>query len=129
MSAPDAVAVTGIGMTDLSRRDITPEQLAHQAVSVALLAGPSVATAASAPHIVGVVARSGNGSIDYHDRLAETARVAWDTFGFGPDDVDCVELHDATSAEELYSLECLGFFEPGAAGPGFVGIAAIAGGR
>src|SRR6202044_606347 len=40
--------------------------------AAALLAGPSVATAARVPHIVGVVARSGNGSIDYHDRLAET---------------------------------------------------------
>jgi acetyl-CoA acyltransferase len=97
--------------------------------AAALLAGPSVATAARVPHIVGVVARSGNGSIDYHDRLAETARVAWDTFGFGPDDVDCVELHDATSAEELYSLECLGFFEPGAAGPATLSGDTTIGGR
>jgi len=35
----------------------------------------------------------------------------------GPVDVDLVELHDATSAEELYALEALGFFEPGGAGP------------
>ena len=34
--APDSVAVAGIGMTDMSRRDMTPEQLAHQAVSVAM---------------------------------------------------------------------------------------------
>jgi acetyl-CoA acetyltransferase len=34
----------------------------------------------------------------------------------GPADVDVVELHDATSAEELYALESLGFFPPGTAG-------------
>jgi acetyl-CoA acyltransferase len=28
-----------------------------------------------------------------------------------------VELHDATSPEELYALESLGFFKPGDAGP------------
>ena len=63
------------------------------------------------------MARSGNGEMDYHDRLDEAARAAWEAFGFGPDDVDLVELHDATSAEELYALESLGFFEPGEAGP------------
>jgi acetyl-CoA acetyltransferase len=70
-----------------------------------------------APRIIGSVARSGNGEIDYHDRLDETARAAWDEFGFGPESVDMVELHDATSAEELFALESLGFFAPGAAGP------------
>jgi acetyl-CoA acetyltransferase len=84
--------------------------------AAAVLTGPAVA-AATSPRILGVVARSGNGSLDYHERLAETARCAWEAFGFGPRDVDFVELHDATSAEELYSLECLGFFEAGEAGP------------
>ena len=42
--------------------------------------------------------------------------AAWEAFGFGPEDVDVVELHDATSAEELYALESLGFFAPGEAG-------------
>ncbi len=36
----------------------------------------------------------------------------------GPDDIDVVELHDATSAEELYALESLGFFPAGEAGIG-----------
>ena len=31
-------------------------------------------------------------------------------------DVDVLELHDATSAEELYALEALGYFKPGEAG-------------
>ena len=61
--------------------------------------------------------RSGNGDLDYHERLAETAAAAWDSAGVGPEDMDLVELHDATSAEELYALESLGFFKPGDAGP------------
>jgi acetyl-CoA acetyltransferase len=82
-----------------------------------VLAGPDAAPRADAPRIVGSVARSGNGEIDYHDRLDETARAAWEHFGFGPDEVDIVELHDATCPEELYALESLGFFKLGEAGP------------
>jgi acetyl-CoA acetyltransferase len=55
--------------------------------------------------------------MDYHDRLAEAGAVAWDAASADPADVDVVELHDATSAEELYALESLGFFKPGDAGP------------
>lgn len=69
-----------------------------------------------APRIVASVARSGNGDLDYHDRLREAADEAWKVAGIGPEDVDVVELHDATSAEELYALESLGFFAPGGAG-------------
>jgi acetyl-CoA acetyltransferase len=82
-----------------------------------VLAGPDVRAPASAPRLVGSVARSGNGVIDYHDRLAQTAEAAWEAFGWGPEDADIVELHDATSAEEIYALESLGFFAPGEAGP------------
>jgi acetyl-CoA acetyltransferase len=82
-----------------------------------VLGGPAVTAPPSAPRIIGSVARSGNGSIDYHDRLTQAADAAWDACGFGPGDVDLVELHDATSAEELYALESLGFFAPGEAGP------------
>ncbi len=77
-----------------------------------ILAGPSLASPASAPRIVGSVARSGNGLIDYHDRLTQTAEAAWEVFGWGAGDVDLVELHDATAAEELFALESLGFFGP-----------------
>jgi acetyl-CoA acetyltransferase len=82
-----------------------------------VVAGPDVPAPAAAPRIVGSVARSGNGQLDYHDRLAQTAAAAWEAFGFGPDDVELVELHDATSAEEIYALESLGFFGLGEAGP------------
>jgi acetyl-CoA acetyltransferase len=69
-----------------------------------------------APRILSSTVRSGNGDIDYHERLAETAAAAWDVAGVDPADVDVVELHDATSAEELCALESLGFFKPGDAG-------------
>jgi acetyl-CoA acetyltransferase len=82
-----------------------------------VLAGPAVDAPASAPRVVGSVARSGNGSIDYHERLALTAAAAWEVFGWGPGDADLVELHDATAPEEIFALESLGFFGRGEAGP------------
>ena len=82
-----------------------------------VVGGPSVTTPASAPRIIGSVARSGNGLLDYHDRMIQTADAAWEAAGVGPSDIDLVELHDATSAEELYALESLGLFGEGRAGP------------
>lgn len=82
-----------------------------------VLAGPDVTAPASAPRVVGSVARSGNGLLDYHDRLSLVADVAWEAFGWGPGDADIVELHDATAPEEIFALESLGFFGRGEAGP------------
>ncbi len=73
-----------------------------------------------APRIRSSTIRSGNGDIDYHDRLTEAGAAAWDDAGIDPADVDVVELHDATSPEELYALESLGFYKPGDAGPATV---------
>jgi acetyl-CoA acetyltransferase len=82
-----------------------------------VIAGPAVTAPADAPRIIGSVARSGNGLLDYHDRLSQASDAAWEACGIGPEDIDLVELHDATSAEELYALESLGFFDEGEAGP------------
>jgi acetyl-CoA acetyltransferase len=82
-----------------------------------VVAGPAIAAPASAPRIITSVARSGNGLLDYHDRLEQAAQAAWESSGLGPDDIDVVELHDATSAEELYALESLGLCAFGEAGP------------
>jgi acetyl-CoA acyltransferase len=70
-----------------------------------------------APSIRSSTIRSGNGDIDYHERLAETAVAAWEEAEIDPADVDVLELHDATAPEELYALESLGFYKPGDAGP------------
>jgi acetyl-CoA acetyltransferase len=69
-----------------------------------------------APTVRASVLRSGDGKLDYHDRLTETAEQAWKESGLGPGDVDVVEVHDATSAEELWALEAVGFFPAGEAG-------------
>ena len=79
--------------------------------------------------IRGSTIRSGNGDMDYHERLAETATAAWDESGIDPADIDVVELHDATSPEELYALESLGFFKPGDAGPATLAGDTTLGGR
>ncbi len=85
--------------------------------AAAIVGGPAVAAPASAPRIIASVARSGNGLLDYHDRMTQTADAAWEAAGVGPSDVDLVELHDATAAEEIYALESLGLFGVGEAGP------------
>jgi acetyl-CoA acyltransferase len=82
-----------------------------------VVAGPAISSPPSAPRIIGSVARSGNGLLDYHDRLAQAAGAAWEAWSLGPDDFDLVELHDATAPEEIYALESLGFFGAGLAGP------------
>ncbi|MGP0030383.1 MAG: thiolase family protein [Acidimicrobiales bacterium] len=82
-----------------------------------VVAGPSIAAPDHAPRIIASVARSGNGLLDYHDRMAQTADAAWEAAGLGPADFDLVELHDATAAEEIYALESLGLFGEGEAGP------------
>jgi acetyl-CoA acetyltransferase len=89
----------------------------------------SAGAQAGAPRLRASVLRSGNGELDYHDRLRETAEEAWKSAGVGPEDMDVVELHDATSAEELYALESLGFFAAGAAGPATVAGHTDVGGR
>ncbi len=95
------------------------------AAAVVLSAYP----APKAPRIRASTVRSGNGDIDYHDRLAEAAAAAWEDSGIDPVDVDLVELHDATSAEELYALESMGFFKPGDAGPATVAGDTTLGGK
>ncbi|MGH9088484.1 MAG: thiolase family protein [Acidimicrobiales bacterium] len=85
--------------------------------AAAVVLGPGSAADPAAPRIIGFVARSGNGELDYHDRLGQAAAAMWEAVGLGPDDFDMVELHDATSAEEIFALESLGLFGHGEAGP------------
>jgi acetyl-CoA acyltransferase len=89
----------------------------------------SLTKSPGAPRIRTSTIRSGNGDMDYHERLAEAALAAWEDAGIDPNDADLVELHDATSAEELYALESLGFFKPGDAGPATLAGDTRVGGR
>jgi acetyl-CoA acetyltransferase len=72
--------------------------------------------APEAPSLRASVMMSGDATSEYHARLADIAKAAWDEAGVGPGEIDVLELHDATSAEELYALESLGFFDEGEAG-------------
>ncbi len=69
-----------------------------------------------APKILASVLNSGDGQGEYHSSMALAANKAYEESGYGPDDFDVIEIHDATSAEELLALECLGFYGPGKAG-------------
>jgi acetyl-CoA acetyltransferase len=89
----------------------------------------SSTSVSGAPKIRASTVRSGNGDIDYHDRLTETGVAAWHDADIDPADVDVVELHDATSPEELFALESLGFFKPGDAGPATVAGDTSVGGK
>jgi acetyl-CoA acyltransferase len=85
--------------------------------AAALVLGPATGAPPDAPRIIASVARSGNGEMDYHDRLGDTAAAMWESSGLSPDDFDIAEIHDATSPEEIYALEALGLFGLGDAGP------------
>ncbi len=96
--------------------------------AAAVVLAPASVAPAGAPRIIASVARSGNGEMDYHDRLASTAAAMWEASGIAPDEFDMVELHDATSPEEIYALESLGLFGIGEAGPATLAGATTIGG-
>lgn len=96
--------------------------------AAALVLAPASGAPHHAPRIIGSVARSGNGEMDYHERLAETAAALWESASIGPADLDLCEIHDATSPEEIYALESLGLFGLGEAGPAtLAGVTSIGG--
>jgi len=50
---------------------------------------------------------------DIGERLA---KIAYERAGLGPQDIHCVELHDATAYGEMHQTEALGFFPKGQGG-------------
>lgn len=74
----------------------------------------------SGPVVRSTVVVSGDGETEYHDRVAEVARRLWDDAGVGPRDLDVLELHDPTVAEELWAMEAVGLCEVGESGPAVV---------
>ncbi|MDO9175157.1 MAG: thiolase family protein, partial [Actinomycetota bacterium] len=53
---------------------------------------------------------------DDEDIGARISRLAYAQAGVGPQDISCVELHDATAFGEMHQTESLGFFAPGEGG-------------
>jgi acetyl-CoA acetyltransferase len=45
-----------------------------------------------------------------------TALAAYEQAGLGPEDIDCIEVHDATAYAEVQQIENLGLAEPGSVG-------------
>ena len=45
-----------------------------------------------------------------------TALAAYEEAGLGPEDIDCIEVHDATAYAEVQQIENLGLAEPGTVG-------------
>lgn len=54
--------------------------------------------------------------VDEPDIGERLAQIAYERAGLGPQDIDVVELHDATAYGELHQTEALGFFAKGEGG-------------
>jgi acetyl-CoA acetyltransferase len=58
------------------------------------------------------------GSLDVEDDICSRAsRKAYEVAGLGPEDINVIEVHDATAYGELSKTEKLGFCEKGEGGP------------
>ncbi|MEU2834232.1 thiolase family protein [Streptomyces lavendulae] len=68
------------------------------------------------PVLRGSVVVSGDGSMEWHERTAALATALWAATGTEAADVDVAEVHDVTAAEELWTIEAMGFFAEGEAG-------------
>jgi len=54
--------------------------------------------------------------LDEPDIGERLSKVAYERAGLGPEDIDFVELHDATAFGEMHQTEALGFFDKGTGG-------------
>jgi acetyl-CoA acetyltransferase len=84
---------------------------------------------AAGPTVRASVVVSGDGSGEYHGRLAQAAEKVWAASGVGPGDLDVVELHDPTGAEEIWAVEAIGLYPVGGGGPATVAGDTTIGGR
>lgn len=83
---------------------------------------------ARAVRIRASVLRSGTRS-GQSDICARASEAAYNMAGLGPEDVDVVELHDATAFGELHQTEQMGFCPLGEGGPFAESGATVIGGR
>ncbi len=105
------------------------------AAAVLVISGDALASLPAAQQERAVRVRALVSTSGAHRRLGEpslvqpAARRAYARAGLTPDDIDVVELHDATSFAELHLSEELGFCEPGQGGAYVQSGAATLGGR
>lgn len=71
---------------------------------------------ADRPALVASEYVSGDGTGEAHERMEVMSGKIWAELGLDPHDVDVVEVHDASSFEELWALEACGFYDVGGAG-------------
>lgn len=84
------------------------------AAGLARLGGPRRAVRVRGCALVSASDRAPN---DFASHIGKRAAdTAWAQAGLGPQDVDVVEVHDATSYAELQQIENLGLAEPGTVG-------------
>ena len=112
---------------DNSRPVADPLRLLHccpnsDGAAAVVLCSERVAKGLPGPHVrvAASVVRSGRFSTGYRDMTwpditERTADAAYAQSGFGPDDLDLVELHDAFAIAELLHAEALGIAERGKA--------------
>jgi acetyl-CoA acyltransferase len=73
---------------------------------------------AVAIHASSLVSSTDRDPADFRGHCArKAADIAYNQAGIGPEDIDVVELHDATSMAEIMHIENLGLFAPGEGGP------------
>jgi acetyl-CoA acetyltransferase len=122
---------------DVDLDDVLASPLVNEPLTRLMCSGHSDGAAAvvltsddrpDAPRIRASASLSGDGTGEWHDRMAQCADQAWERAGVDPMDIDLVEVHDATSGEEIWAAEAIGVYEFGEAGPAALkGISAIGG--
>jgi acetyl-CoA acetyltransferase len=81
-----------------------------------------------APRILASRSLSGDGTGEWHQRMETCATSVWEETAIDPADLDLVEVHDATSGEEIWASEAIGAYAFGEAGPAALkGLSALGG--
>ena len=101
--------------------DCSPISDGAAAVVLCSKAGLAKLGRSSAPRIAGCALVSGklvtaDASINYEDVSRRAAQQAWDITGYGPDDIDLIEMHDCFTIAEIVRLEGLGVVPVGEGG-------------
>jgi acetyl-CoA acetyltransferase len=87
--------------------------------AAAIVTTPQIAQRLGRHPLVSVAASAFKSELHTQDPFAEwiltdeTARVAYESSGIGPRDLDLVQVHDAVSSEEIEYYEALGICPPG----------------